>query len=78
MINAVIAPAKDGAVVQLHDGQDVLGRDGGHPGYLPLLLTQLKAAGYAFGTLTVGGTAGNAAKADADPAQRSAAQTINS
>ena len=58
VINEVMVTAYDGAVVQLHDGQDVLGRDGGHPGYLPGLLSQLKAAGYSFGTLTVGGTAG--------------------
>lgn len=63
VINAVMAQVKDGDVVQLHDGQDVLGRDGGHPGYLPLLLSELAANGYAFGTLTVGGTAGNAANA---------------
>ena len=62
VINNVIASAYDGAVVQLHDGQDVLGRDGGHPGYLPALLTQLKASGYSFGTLTVGGTAGSQAQ----------------
>jgi len=55
-INAVMAQAKDGAVVQLHDGQDVLGRDGGHPGYLPLLLSELAANGYTFGTLSVSGT----------------------
>lgn len=61
VINTVMSQAKDGAVIQLHDGQDVLGRDGGNPGYLPGLLTQLKAAGYAFGTLDVGGTAGGAA-----------------
>jgi peptidoglycan-N-acetylglucosamine deacetylase len=51
VISNVLAAAHDGAVVDLHDGQDVLGRDGGHPGYLPGLLTQLKAAGYTFGTL---------------------------
>ena len=56
VINAVMAQAKDGAVVQLHDGQDVLGRDGGHPGYLPLLLSELAANGYTFGTLSVSGT----------------------
>lgn len=56
VISTVMAQAKDGAVVQLHDGQDVLGRDGGIPGYLPGLLSQLKAAGYSFGTLSVSGT----------------------
>jgi len=55
VITAVMTQVHNGAVVQLHDGQDVLGRDGGHPGYLPGLLTQLKAAGYTFGTLTNGG-----------------------
>jgi hypothetical protein len=39
-------------VVDLHDGQEGVERDGGHPGYLPALLTQLKAAGYSFGLLS--------------------------
>jgi peptidoglycan/xylan/chitin deacetylase (PgdA/CDA1 family) len=51
----VMSHVTDGAVVQLHDGQDVLGRDNGSPGYLPGLLAQLKDAGYKFGTLTLGG-----------------------
>jgi hypothetical protein len=45
---------RDGAVSQLHDGQDVLGRDGGNPGYLPQLLIDIKAAGYSFGLLQPG------------------------
>jgi peptidoglycan-N-acetylglucosamine deacetylase len=46
--SAIMAQVSNGAVIELHDGQDVLGRDGGHPGYLPSLLSQLKAAGYSF------------------------------
>ena len=54
VISAVMSQLKDGAVIQLHDGQDVLGRDGGNPGYLPQLLTDIKAAGYSFGLLQLG------------------------
>jgi peptidoglycan/xylan/chitin deacetylase (PgdA/CDA1 family) len=61
VIATVMAQAKPGAVVQFHDGQDVLGRDGGNPGYLPGLLAQLKAAGYSFGTLNLGGAYPNVA-----------------
>jgi peptidoglycan/xylan/chitin deacetylase (PgdA/CDA1 family) len=54
VIAAVMSQLRDGAVIQLHDGQDVLGRDGGNPGYLPQLLTDIKAAGYSFGLLQLG------------------------
>ena len=54
VISAVMSQLRDGAVIQLHDGQDVLGRDGGNPGYLPQLLIDIKAAGYSFGLLQVG------------------------
>jgi len=54
VISAVMSQLQDGAVIQLHDGQDVLGRDGGNPGYLPQLLLDIKAAGYAFGLLQLG------------------------
>jgi peptidoglycan/xylan/chitin deacetylase (PgdA/CDA1 family) len=54
VISAVMSQLRDGAVIQLHDGQDVLGRDGGNPGYLPQLLTDIKAAGYSFGLLQLG------------------------
>jgi peptidoglycan/xylan/chitin deacetylase (PgdA/CDA1 family) len=54
VISAVMSQLRDGAVIQLHDGQDVLGRDGGKPGYLPQLLFNIKAAGYAFGLLQLG------------------------
>ena len=54
VISAVMSQLSDGAVIQLHDGQDVLGRDGGNPGYLPQLLTDIKAAGYSFGLLQLG------------------------
>jgi peptidoglycan/xylan/chitin deacetylase (PgdA/CDA1 family) len=54
IISAVMSQLRDGAVIQLHDGQDVLGRDGGKPGYLPQLLADIKAAGYSFGLLQVG------------------------
>jgi peptidoglycan/xylan/chitin deacetylase (PgdA/CDA1 family) len=56
VISAVMSQLRDGAVIQLHDGQDVLGRDGGNPGYLPQLLTDIKAAGYSFGLLQLGST----------------------
>ena len=54
VISTVMSQLRNGAVVQLHDGQDVLGRDGGNPGYLPQLLTDIKAAGYSFGLLQLG------------------------
>jgi peptidoglycan/xylan/chitin deacetylase (PgdA/CDA1 family) len=54
VISAVRSQLRDGAVIQLHDGQDVLGRDGGNPGYLPQLLIDIKAAGYSFGLLQLG------------------------
>jgi peptidoglycan/xylan/chitin deacetylase (PgdA/CDA1 family) len=54
VISAVMSQLQDGAVIQLHDGQDVLGRDGGNPGYLPQLLLDIKAAGYSFGLLQLG------------------------
>lgn len=54
VISAVMSQLRDGAVIQLHDGQDVLGRDGGNPGYLPQLLIDIKAAGYSFGLLQLG------------------------
>jgi len=54
VISAVMSQLRDGAVIQLHDGQDVLGRDGGKPGYLPQLLFDIKAAGYSFGLLQLG------------------------
>jgi peptidoglycan-N-acetylglucosamine deacetylase len=54
VISAVKSQLRDGAVIQLHDGQDVLGRDGGKPGYLPQLLIDIKAAGYSFGLLQLG------------------------
>jgi hypothetical protein len=54
VISAVMSQLRDGAVIQLHDGQDILGRDGGNPGYLPQLLTDIKAAGYSFGLLQLG------------------------
>ena len=54
VISAVMSQLRDGAVIQLHDGQDVLGRDSGNPGYLPLLLADIKAAGYSFGLLQLG------------------------
>ena len=57
VISAVMSQLRDGAVIQLHDGQDVLGRDGGNPGYLPQLLTDIKAAGYSFGLLQLGTSA---------------------
>jgi peptidoglycan/xylan/chitin deacetylase (PgdA/CDA1 family) len=54
VISTVMSQLRDGAVIQLHDGQDVLGRDGGNPGYLPQLLIDIKAAGYSFGLLQLG------------------------
>jgi peptidoglycan-N-acetylglucosamine deacetylase len=54
VISTVMSQLRNGAVIQLHDGQDVLGRDGGNPGYLPQLLTDIKAAGYSFGLLQLG------------------------
>jgi peptidoglycan/xylan/chitin deacetylase (PgdA/CDA1 family) len=54
VISAVMSQLRDGAVIQLHDGQDVLGRDGGNPGYLPQLLIDIKAAGYSFGLIQLG------------------------
>lgn len=53
VVASVMAQAFDGAVVDLHDGQEGTDRDGEHPGYLPALLTQLKAAGYGFGLLSI-------------------------
>ena len=57
VISAVMSQLRDGAIIQLHDGQDVLGRDGGNPGYLPQLLSDIKAAGYSFGLLQLGSPA---------------------
>jgi peptidoglycan/xylan/chitin deacetylase (PgdA/CDA1 family) len=57
VISTVMSQLRDGAVIQLHDGQDVLGRDGGNPGYLPQLLIDIKAAGYSFGLLPLGSPA---------------------
>ena len=79
VISAVMSQLRNGAVIQLHDGQDVLGRDGGDPGYLPQLLTDIKAAGYSFGLLQLGspvtaqfsGTANNHALALSAGAQLS-------
>jgi peptidoglycan/xylan/chitin deacetylase (PgdA/CDA1 family) len=48
VIAYALARVHDGAVIQLHDGQNALGRDHGHPGYLPGLLRALKARGYAM------------------------------
>ena len=64
----VMKYAVNGSVVDLHDGQDVIARDqaligppalplyspGGGPGFLPSLLSQLKAAGFTFGLLSTG------------------------
>jgi peptidoglycan-N-acetylglucosamine deacetylase len=54
IINDVMANVKPGYVVALHDGAEgTIGlRGGAHPSYLPTLLAKLKAAGYAFGTLS--------------------------
>jgi peptidoglycan-N-acetylglucosamine deacetylase len=51
IISYTMARVYPGAIIQLHDGLDVLGRDGGHPGFLPGLLRDLKARGYAMVTL---------------------------
>jgi peptidoglycan/xylan/chitin deacetylase (PgdA/CDA1 family) len=56
VISRVIAQVRPGAVVQLHDGDAAAGRDHGHPGYLPGLLRELKAHGYAMVTLPGQGT----------------------
>ena len=45
-----MAQVKPGSIIQLHDGTNVLGREG-HPGYLPGLLRALKQRGYAIETL---------------------------
>lgn len=51
-VNAdIMSQVFNGAIIELHDGQDVLSRDGGHPGYLPSLLSQPKAAGDSFSTM---------------------------
>ena len=49
IVRNVTAAVFPGAVVELHDGHDVLCR--GHPTYLPALLAQLGALGYIFGTV---------------------------
>ena len=78
----VMKYAADGAVVDLHDGQDVIERDqpvigsgqlplystGGTPGFLPSLLSQLKAAGYSFGVLSTGYSPVTQATSGAKPA----------
>jgi peptidoglycan/xylan/chitin deacetylase (PgdA/CDA1 family) len=48
VIRRVMAQVYPGAIVQLHDGNAATGRDHGHPGYLPGLLRELKAKGYAM------------------------------
>jgi peptidoglycan/xylan/chitin deacetylase (PgdA/CDA1 family) len=69
--------AANGAVVDLHDGQDVIARNepligsgklplyatSGTDGFLPSLLSQLKAAGYSFGLLGSSSTSSSAVKA---------------
>ncbi len=49
LVRNVTAAVFPGAVVELHDGHDVLRR--GRPTYLPALLAQLGALGYIFGTV---------------------------
>jgi peptidoglycan/xylan/chitin deacetylase (PgdA/CDA1 family) len=51
VITRVMAQVHPGAIIQLHDGTNVLGRDGGHPGYLPGLLRDLRKQGYVMLTL---------------------------
>ena len=51
VIAYVMARVRPGAVIQLHDGQQAIGRDHGHPGYLPGLLRALAAQGYGMAAL---------------------------
>ncbi|HEY2306465.1 MAG TPA: hypothetical protein VGI05_11350 [Streptosporangiaceae bacterium] len=46
VIARVLAQLHPGAIVQLHDGTNAIGRDHGHPGYLPGLLRALKQRGH--------------------------------
>jgi len=84
----VMKYAADGAVVDLHDGQDVIARDqpvigngalplystGGTPGFLPSLLSQLKAAGFSFGVLSTGSSPVTQAQAGMKAAAQNAAK----
>ena len=54
VINQVMGNVANGSIVILHDGNEGATRTGGHPRYLPALLTQLKAAGYTFNTIGSG------------------------
>lgn len=49
VIRGILAQLHPGAIIQLHDGQDILGR--GHPSYLPGLLRALQQRGYGTDTL---------------------------
>jgi peptidoglycan/xylan/chitin deacetylase (PgdA/CDA1 family) len=49
VIRGIMAQLHPGAIIQLHDGQDIIGRN--HPSYLPGLLRALHQRGYATDTL---------------------------
>jgi peptidoglycan-N-acetylglucosamine deacetylase len=51
VIRRVMTQVRPGSIVQLHDGLAAAGRDHGHPGYLPGLLRELRAHGYAMITI---------------------------
>jgi peptidoglycan/xylan/chitin deacetylase (PgdA/CDA1 family) len=49
VIRGIVAQLHPGAIIQLHDGQDIIGRH--HPSYLPGLLRALQQRGYGTDTL---------------------------
>ena len=67
IINDVMSKVFDYAIVDLHDGTDVLDR--GAPTYLPTLLSRLKAAGYEFDVLPSMGGGAQALKSGGAQAQ---------